>query len=169
MCIQLHQMVLSPTEDETALQTTIMAQMGESYAVGRAWMATLEKEDRRLKTLDTRITRQGFSVAGNTLDTAYTRHQTRWITRTLMVTVFANMCIVAPAALYRMGTVSSTTAYCMAGVAVVIYAVVLLVIVKNVAYRRRDDWDKYYFRATDIARQAQALTPYTDGGCPAVV
>lgn len=149
----------SAADEAAAIQTTLMAQMGESYAVSRAWMDTLQKEDRRLKVLDTRATRQGHSVSGNTLDVAYSRNRTRWITRTLMVTLFANMCIIAPAALFRMGTVSASTAYTMAAVAGVVYAVVLIIIVRNVAFRRRDDWDKYYFRASRQAQESGANQP----------
>lgn len=149
-----------------ALQTTLLSQLGESYSANRSLMSALQSEELRLGTLQTRVDRAGDVVASSALDVAYNRHRTRWIIRTIMITMLATMLVLVPAALYRMDFVSAAAAYVIAACVLVAYLVTLIILIRNIAFRRRDDWDRYYFRANAdvLSQQAQAAA-----GCPAAV
>lgn len=154
------------TDPDAALQATLMAQMGESYAANRAWMATLQKEDGRLNVLNTRATRLSSTVAEDSMDVAYTRNRTQWITMSILITTFGTLCILAPAALFRTGIINAVVAYTASGIAAFVYFVVIFVLIRNVAFRRRDDWDRYYFQPSGAVKTQSQRASAASAACP---
>ena len=139
-------MTASAMTAENAAQTMLVSQMGANYIANHDLSSTLQREDARLASLEARASRDGHRVAEATLDVSYSRHRTQWFTKLVMVTLLATMCALAPAALFRVGFVSSRVAFVLSGVVLAVYAVYIFVVVHRVASRRRDDWTRFYWK-----------------------
>ena len=123
--------------------TNLLAQMNESYNANRYILNTLNKEDLRLSTLDSRARRDIYRLKQEDLHAVYAAQLYRFMRNLAIATLVVLLLLLLCVALYQSDKLSFRTAVAIGSTIILVYLIVI--IANRVSIRRTTDWSSYFF------------------------
>jgi hypothetical protein len=158
--------VVSQTDQEVTSKyitmTDVMAQMNESTNTNLYLADSLETEIGRVQKLDGRAKNGIYKVRQQHQYYNYMESYYVFVTRIMIFTLIVSLLILTCVALWRMGRITPGMFWTIVLVILALYAIIMTISFQNAAFRRKNAWDKYYFKTSDEVRNAAAQS---SGSC----
>ena len=142
--------------------TDLLAQMNESWNANRYILNSLDKETKRISSLDSQAKRDIYKLRQDELHLSYMGSFYDFGSRAIIFTMFFTLLALIPVALWRADRLNGLVVIIGVGVLAVLYAIVMLFSFTNVGGRRKGAWKKYYWKAGKAVQNAKG----NQGNCP---
>ena len=138
--------------------TDVMAQMNESANTNMYIAASLDKEIERVRKLDGSAKTGIYKVRQEHQYYSYMESYYNFVTRIMMFTLIVTLIMLCFVAVWRMGHITGGMFWTLTLILLALYAIVMMIAFQNAAYRRKNAWDKYYFKTSKDVRNAVELS-----------
>ncbi len=142
--------------------TDVMAQMNESTNTNTYIADSLETELGRVQKLDGRAKTGIHKVRQQHQYYNYMEAYYNFVTSIMIFTVIVTLIMLSCVALWRMGRITPGMFWMIVLVLLALYAIIMMISFQNAAYRRKNAWDKYYFKTSTDIRNTVASS---NGSC----
>lgn len=136
--------------------TDVMAQMNESANANLYISNALSKESWRVAKLNKDAKKGIYKVRQEYTYYAFMIEYYRFMTGIILYTLVVTLLLLMLTAAWRAGRVPQPLFMIVVGVLLVVYCLSMIVMFKNTAYRRKYQWNKYYWRPGTEIKNAVA-------------
>lgn len=140
--------------------TDLLAQLNEAWNANRYIVNTLDKEQKRVSHLDIQAKRDMYRVRQSYSFARYMNNYYNMTTGVMIFTTIITLILLLPAAMFRQNRMNLKLMVIIDGILLALYLIVLLVLFRNTAVRRENNWDQYHWRPTSAIRSTQANGNY---------
>lgn len=126
--------------------TDLLAQLNEGWNANRYIVNSLAIENKRVGSLDAQAKRDIYKLRQKYMYTAYMHEYYDFAIRVVMLTLYATLLLLIPAAMWKVDGMNGALFFVIDGILLILYLVVLIVLFRNVGDRRKNAWRQKYWR-----------------------
>jgi hypothetical protein len=141
--------------------TDLLAQLNENMNANDYLKKSVESEKTRVLKTDQTVRKDLYGMRQNYNYAIYMREFYDRSTQVAIFTLYATLILLIPAAMWRMSKLSATWMIAVVGILMILYLLVMVHLVNNIALRRNSAWSHYYWSpGKDVRAEAD-----NDGSC----
>jgi hypothetical protein len=127
--------------------TDLLAQMNESWNANRYILNSLNKETKRVSSLDTQAKRDIYKLRQDELHMSYATSYYEFGTISIIITTYFTLLALIPISLWRAGRLPVVLVMVVVGILALLFTIVMLYRFLIAGGRRKGAWRKFYWKA----------------------